>query len=359
MVRPVLPLDTVAAALLSREGDSALRAALAALRDVGVDARLYVVDGERFRSPDGGEIAGESEQARSLHAGERAGDLVPLRERGRTVGALALRGERLDEDVRSGVAGLFALALSRERSTLVDDARERESLALQLATTARLASIGRLAPGIVHEINNPLFAILGLVELLLGDAEPGSRAEARLRLIQQTGLEIKEIVRALLDFARQRPEEPRLVSLNEVVARTVDLVRRASLAKGVEIVEHYGDEPTPVLARAGELEQVVVSLVANAEEALGERGTVAVDVAREGELAVARVSDDGPGIAPENVERVFQPFFTTRRGASGIGLTVGRTIAELHGGELTVRSTPGAGTSFELRLPLAASSAAE
>ena len=125
----------------------------------------------------------------------------------------------------------------------------------QLVQSGKLAAIGELAAGVAHEINNPLFAILGLTEFLLKEAEPGSKALQRLELIQQTGLEIKEIVRALLDFARENAEERHVVPLEEVVQSTVDLVRRTNAHKGVELVDSYdgsardGDrEPEPAEA---------------------------------------------------------------------------------------------------------------
>ena len=125
----------------------------------------------------------------------------------------------------------------------------------QLVQSGKLAAIGELAAGVAHEINNPLFAILGLTEFLLKEAEPGSKAQQRLELIQQTGLEIKEIVRALLDFARENAEERHVVALDDVVRSTVDLVRRTNAHKGVELVDTYEDagalvirEPEPAQA---------------------------------------------------------------------------------------------------------------
>src|SRR5205085_10230097 len=109
----------------------------------------------------------------------------------------------------------------------------------QLVQSGKLAAIGELAAGVAHEINNPLFAILGLTEFLLKESEPGSKQHARLELIEQTGLEIKEIVRGLLDFARENAEERHVVSLEDVVRSTIDLVRRTNAHKGVELVERY------------------------------------------------------------------------------------------------------------------------
>jgi two-component system NtrC family sensor kinase len=224
----------------------------------------------------------------------------------------------------------------------------------QLVRSGRLAAIGELAAGVAHEINNPLFAILGLTEFLLQDAEPGSQAHKRLELIQESGLEIKEIVRALLDFARENAEERRVVPLEDVIRSTLDLVRRTNAHKGIELVDTYDGSRATVLASPNQLKQTVLNLIANARQAMPEGGTVHIDVRRDGSSVVASVADDGPGIAPEIRGRIFEPFFTTKRlsGGTGLGLSASIGIAESHGGTLTVTSEPGAGATFTLRLPV-------
>src|SRR5581483_9528394 len=122
---------------------------------------------------------------------------------------------------------------------LIEDVAEERRLQQQLVQSGKLAAIGELAAGVAHEINNPLFAILGLTEFLLKEAETGSKARERLELIQETGLEIKEIVRGLLDFARENAEERHTVDLGDVVRSTVELVRRTNAHKGVELVDVY------------------------------------------------------------------------------------------------------------------------
>jgi two-component system, NtrC family, sensor kinase len=225
----------------------------------------------------------------------------------------------------------------------------------QLVQSGKLAAIGELAAGVAHEINNPLFAILGLTEFLLKESEEGSKAHTRLELIQQTGLEIKEIVRALLDFARENAEERHDVSLEDVVRSTVDLVRRTNAHKGVELVDDYDGSDVCVNASPNQLKQIFLNLIANARQAMPAGGTVSVDVRRVGDLAIATVSDDGPGIEPALVERIFEPFFTTKRvtGGTGLGLSVSLGIAEAHGGQLTVTTEPGRGATFTLCLPIA------
>jgi PAS domain S-box-containing protein len=244
---------------------------------------------------------------------------------------------------------------------LVNDTSEDRRMQQQLVQSGKLAAIGELAAGVAHEINNPLFAILGLTEFLLKEAEPESKAQQRLALIQQTGLEIKEIVRALLDFARENAEERHVVSLEEVVQATVDLVRRTNAHKGVELIDSYDDSEARVTASPNQLKQIFLNLIANARQAMPNGGTVKVDVRQDGDWVTASVSDDGPGIEAAVLERIFEPFFTTKRltGGTGLGLSVSLGIAEAHGGSLTGSSERGRGATFTLRLPLADEEVAE
>jgi PAS domain S-box-containing protein len=239
---------------------------------------------------------------------------------------------------------------------LVSDLSERRAFEQQLIQSGRLASIGELAAGVAHEVNNPLFAILGLVEFLLVDATPGSKAHERLALIQETALEIKEIVRALLDFARERSDELSPISLVDVASQTVELMQRTSAAKQIEIVERYPEGPVPVFASANQLKQIFVNLISNAKQALKElgAGTITVEVDRDRDFAWAEVRDTGPGIPEDKLERIFEPFYTTRRdtGGTGLGLSVSFGIAQAHGGTLTAHSAPDGGAIFRLKLPL-------
>jgi PAS domain S-box-containing protein len=237
---------------------------------------------------------------------------------------------------------------------LIKDTSEERRMQQQLVQSGKLAAIGELAAGVAHEINNPLFAILGLTEFMLKEAEPESKAHQRLELIQQTGLEIKEIVRALLDFARENAEDRHEVALDDVVRSTVDLVRRTNAHKGVELVDSYEDAGALINASPNQLKQIFLNLIANARQAMPNGGTVTVDVRTEGRFAVATVCDDGPGIDPDVLGRIFEPFYTTKRntGGTGLGLSVSLGIAEAHGGVLTAQSEVGSGAQFSLRLPL-------
>jgi PAS domain S-box-containing protein len=263
------------------------------------------------------------------------------------------------KDGRALPVELLRFAIAGSGSTparvvlLAQDMTERREFDRRLIQSGKLAAIGELASGVAHEINNPLFAILGLVEFLLRDAEEGTKAHERLLLIQQTGLEIKEIVKALLDFARERVDDHRPIYLRDVVRETVELVRRTTAVKDVEIVEQYLGEPAETVGSPNQIKQVVLNLLTNAQQAMPDGGTVTVTVEVDDDWVTASVADDGPGIAPDVLQRIFEPFFTTKRdfGGTGLGLAVSHGIAEMHGGGLIAESPPGGGATFRLRLP--------
>ena len=237
---------------------------------------------------------------------------------------------------------------------LVTDLSEQRLFERQLLQSGKLATIGELAAGVAHEINNPLFAILGLVEFLLKDAEVGTKGHDRLVLIQRTGLEIKEIVRALLDFAREPSYERAPISVEEAARETVELFRRTSAAKASDLLEAYSGQDTIVDGSGNQLKQIFLNLLANATHSVGGAGgEVDLAVKRDGDWVVATVSDTGPGIPENGLPRIFDPFFSTKRGTggSGLGLSVSLGIAQAHGGTLLAENRPEGGARFVLRLP--------
>jgi signal transduction histidine kinase len=227
---------------------------------------------------------------------------------------------------------------------------EREAL----LDAGRLTGLGELVRGAAHEINNPLFGMLGLIELLLREIEPGTKAHERLSLVQQSGLEIKRITHSLLGFARADSAVTEVVSLEEIAATAVELVRCTGAGKSVELREQYPNEPLQVRGSSARLSQVFLSLLVNAQQALPTGGSVTVQLERDGDWAVARVTDTGAGIDLDARPGLFEPFATTKDGGTGLGLAASLEIARRHGGDL-IALTSASGASFVLRLPIVGS----
>lgn len=243
--------------------------------------------------------------------------------------------------------------MTERSATPPDHSRLSAAEAETLLEAGRLATLGELVRDCAHEIANPLFAILALSELLLQEAEPGSKAHERLGLVHESATGIKAVVDGMHGFARGGGAPPADVALQEIAAAAVGLMRTLIAARDVEIVERYADRPALVHGDAARLRLLLVSLLLNAFRALPAGGTVAVDVSCVGSEAVAAVCDDGAGFAPGEVEAAFELFHTTR-GGSGLGLPVARGIAERHAGTLTVEPQASSGARVVLRLPEAA-----
>jgi signal transduction histidine kinase len=223
----------------------------------------------------------------------------------------------------------------------------------RLVHAGRLALVGQLTRGAAHELNNPLFVILGLLELVSATVDTSSKAYERIMLARSTGDEMKEILRALLDLARPDPPdaEPERIPLDELAREAVTTARRLTLAKDVELVEQYGDGAVEVVGRRGELRQLLVTLLANGQEAQKGGGRVTLDVSAERAEAVVTVSDRGPGIPPALADDVFRPLAAGE--GPGLGLATVRLIARRHGGDAELGSSADGGTAVVVRLPLA------
>jgi signal transduction histidine kinase/DNA-binding response OmpR family regulator len=230
----------------------------------------------------------------------------------------------------------------------------------KLLQTERMAALGQLVSGIAHELNNPLTSIQGYAQLLVSRRSPSDRI-ADARRISQEAERAGRIVKNLLLFSREAKPERRAVNLNEVIERTVAL-RAYELQIENIVVDLLFDTALPqVLADAAQLQQVVLNLVVNAEQAIqqgrGQGGTHGRIGIRTRRLSSDRIGmeiyDDGPGIPPEIVSRIFDPFFTTKPVGvgTGLGLSIVYGIVQEHGGEVGVESQPGYGAKLTVELP--------
>jgi len=233
----------------------------------------------------------------------------------------------------------------------------------QLAQADKLASVGRLAAGIAHEINNPLTGVL-TYSSLLANRTTGEQDRSDLDVIVRETKRCREIVRNLLDFARPAAPKRASTDLNEVVRRSVAVVMNQLAIERVQLTLDLAESLPTVSADANQIQQVLVNLLINASDAIGEgggtirmssrpvEGNPAEKAAPPPGVEIA-VEDDGAGISADQLSRVFEPFFTTKgsRG-TGLGLAVTWGIVEAHGGSILVDSIVGRGSRFTVRLPL-------
>jgi signal transduction histidine kinase len=252
-------------------------------------------------------------------------------------------------------ARIAAVDVSGERVVQVSlrDLTLQKEIERRLATSERLSSLGLLTAGVAHEINNPLEGIGNYLSLLEGDGLEEERRRNYLERVRHGFDRIRDIVGELLQFSR--PQLGRgTVDLREVVERVLSVASYSKTLARVTVEQEGLDEPLLVQGDAGRLEQVVLNLVLNAARATGE-GRVLLRgrslAPEEGGPAVElAVEDEGPGIPAENLDRVFDPFFTTE-GGTGLGLSVSYGIVKAHGGRLAASNRPGGGACFRLWLP--------
>lgn len=217
-----------------------------------------------------------------------------------------------------------------------------------------MVAIGRLTPALIHELNNSLLVLLGTADLELAMLPEGSKERERMETVRTAGLEIRDAVAQLAGFSRSPFEGELELSLVEVGQSAAALTRRLRLQRDVEFVDQYCDEDLMVRGNEAQLIQALLHMLTNGFLASTGGTTVKLELLREGNEAVALVSDEGAGVPPEQAEQIFELFETTRleQWGSGIGLTAARAIARRHGGELELRPAT-SGAVFALRLPLA------
>ncbi len=253
--------------------------------------------------------------------------------------------------------------LASERATLRRRLEELERTTKELAsaqrslvTSEKLASVGRLAAGVAHEIGNPLSAILGLVELVeAGDLAPEQQREF-LRRVRKETERIHHIIRDLLDFARDEPASAeRSCDLREVVEDAVRLVAPQKDLQRITIERRFAEECPPARGEAARLAQVVLNLLLNAADAIEGEGTITLEVRPAAGFVELAVADTGSGIPASIREHLFEPFVTTKPPGqgTGLGLAVCHTIIERLGGTIEVESPPEGGARFLVRLPIA------
>ncbi len=243
---------------------------------------------------------------------------------------------------------------------ILRDDTDEQRLAEQLLQQEKLVAVGQLVSGVAHELNNPLAGVMAFAQLLLsGPAGLGDDARRAAETIHQEAKRAAKIVSSLLTFARQQPAERKATRLNEIVTDTLELRRYALRTAGVQVTTDL-DVTLPITwADPFQLQQVVLNLLVNAEQALaevnGERRIEIRTASRQGGSEILlSIADNGPGIDSERIDRIFNPFFTTKPvgQGTGLGLSISDGIVHEHGGRIRAESVPGKGATFFVEFPL-------
>jgi signal transduction histidine kinase len=227
----------------------------------------------------------------------------------------------------------------------------------RLVQAAKLAAVGEMAAGIAHELNNPLTSVTGFAELALDDIPKDSETRKDLEIVMREAVRARDVVRRLLDFARQSESARSRASLNEVVEDVVALSRHLIHTSGVTLNLELEKTLPWVLADVNQIKQVLLNLIHNALQAMPAGGemVIATEAAsRDGrDWVIVSVCDTGVGIPKLDQTRIFEPFYTTKgnQGGTGLGLSVTYGIITDHGGQIDVESQPGAGSKFRVWLP--------
>jgi Signal transduction histidine kinase len=272
--------------------------------------------------------------------------VVYVRNKG-TVGALTF----LQEERR------LLKTISREVSLIlkkVSMEEERHKLESKLQHVERLAFVGELSAGIAHELNEPLGRILGFAQLIRKGGPLSAQQNEDVERIIKASLLTREIIKKLMLFSRQMPQQLTSVNLNEVVENILYFID-VGYPKDSIHVESMLDKSLPeIQADAVQMSQVLVNLITNAVHAMPKGGTLTIKTSHKGEYVKLRVIDTGMGMSKETKSRLFEPFFTTKPlgQGTGLGLSVVHGIVESHGGRITVKSEEQKGSTFEIALPI-------
>lgn len=246
----------------------------------------------------------------------------------------------------------------------VTEEREKE---MRLIMSERLASLGQMASGIAHEINNPLAAIAGCADGLLSKLKKGQYDpelfEDYLKIMEEEILRCKDITMSMLSFVRETTYEKRQININETLEKTLDIIGFQGRLKRVEVVKNYKDGMPLILGSEGELRQVFLAIITNAIDAMQDAGVLTLETGippippfekgGEGGFVFIKISDTGAGIPSEQLQKIFTPFFTTKheKGGTGLGLSIANKIIDSYDGVIHVTSEKGKGTTFKIILP--------
>jgi len=229
-----------------------------------------------------------------------------------------------------------------------------EQAQFQLIRTEKLVALGELAAGIVHEINNPLGTITIYTHLLLKGLEKDDPRREDVELILSEANRTKEIVQGLLSFARETKLRPGPTNINELLEDVLGLLVNQSLFHNIKIKKSFFQNLPTIFADATQLKQVFLNIILNAAQAMEGKGNLVISTIQEKKQIKVKIQDTGPGIPPEIMGKLFNPFFTTKEKGTGLGLAISYGIIERHSGKIDIETKLGNGSTFIVSLPISA-----
>jgi signal transduction histidine kinase/iron only hydrogenase large subunit-like protein len=233
--------------------------------------------------------------------------------------------------------------------------QELEQAQTQLIRTEKLASIGQLAAGVAHEINNPLGTILIYSHLIQKSLEPDDPKREDIALVISEANRAKDIVQGLLSFAREKKLRASEVNVNDILEEVLSLVVNQSLFHNIKIKKSFDQGPQTIVADETQLKQVFLNIILNAAQAMEGNGKLTISTIFDKKQIKIKIADTGPGIPPEVMGKLFSPFFTTKEKGTGLGLAISYGIIERHQGKIDVETDLGKGSTFVINLPVSVS----
>jgi signal transduction histidine kinase len=273
----------------------------------------------------------------------------------------ALEKVRLQRELKTYVQTLEQRVAERTRELAEANRRLNTSLEEirttqeRLIQSEKLSALGELISGVAHEINNPLTVVRGYAELLTIKQDHPPEVRSMLNEIWREAGRCSQIVKNLLSFARKQKPEKSYTDMNAICRQTLEMLAYQMKVNQITTVMQLHETLPKTMADAAQLQQVLINVFANAYQAIAEsrrHGQLTITTAYDSQKIYIKIADNGPGIAAEILHRIFDPFYTTKEKGTGLGLSLSYGIIKEHGGEITVASEPGQGTTFTIELPI-------
>jgi len=280
------------------------------------------------------------------------GEIAHLRKDGTQVKLLS--SAILLRDDQGRATGSVVISRDITESKVIEE--RQKQMQQELIANSRLATIGQMAAGIAHEINNPLTGVIGYSELLMKENLPEDIKDD-IKMIAEGGQRVADIVRRMLTFARQTKPMREIVSINEIIETTLEMRASAMKTSNINVTTRLDPELPKIMADGGQLHQVILNIVLNAESAMKNahsKGKLHVKTEEAKDDIRVAFTDDGPGIAPEDLEKIFDPFYTTSEvgQGTGLGLSICHGIIADHNGRISAESKQGKGATIIVELPI-------